>query len=591
MLGLGQLRYRSVEVLQGIVELADAIEHQRPLLQQDATIVQIGQRHRAIQQLEAVPGAPLLGFGVGQANQQPGHQRVVLGARRLPCGVLFVPAEQGQASSQQSSTFRGTAVRGRGHALAVHAANRSLDVRHHYTTNDGVTTDLPCWVWRSPWVRTTSWASPRGTCLSTKQPRSSASVVSCPFDVRISIWWLRVGANQPSSLTVFLVAALTVIMIVRLSLSNVMVRLCSSPRAATDSSSRIRETSASMSSKASANRTRSTSPGGIGSMAVNTSAMSRRIAMSRSSIGSSDPGGEIMSGEVITGSSRATTATGYGVWPGTGRGSGRCRPGTGRSCPARPPHSRPPAAAGSPQAPVPGPAARVPAPCWASLPLLLLLAFERLELDALKRMDRTVYRSGLAGLAMAELFRHGGCAFHQRIGEFSGQQRRCKGCAAPDGEAAGEVVRVETLPEQAIDRCALVRIHGTTGHWEGADHRDAWRVAEHPRYLVAEVGDGAVRVECADADDRRMVTLSRLASQCGRVKLAAAGKVAGRCHDRDTGRGHLVQRGREVVPHRDLEAGLREEAHGQRNDVDRERSRVSGLRALRLVGEVGQCEL
>src|SRR5581483_1956387 len=155
----------------------------------------------------------------------------------------------------------------------------------------GVTTDRPAP--SRPDGLTMSCAEPHGTREKTKRPCSSLVTLIGSAAHFSSISRRCAGASQPSTRTVPSVFPSIRIMMVRVSLSKVIVRLCSVPRAATASSSCSavsRATSISRSRKARKKRIRSGSSAGIGSAAANMSRISPSSPKSESSSGSSADG-------------------------------------------------------------------------------------------------------------------------------------------------------------------------------------------------------------------------------------------------------------------------------------------------------------
>jgi hypothetical protein len=96
----------------------------------------------------------------------------------------------------------------------------------------GVTTDRPGRPGPGSAGRTMSCALPRGTRAKAKRPCSSLAVLSESAEVFISSSRRCGGASHPSTRAVPSRFASILIMMVRLSLSKVIVRLCSVPRAA-----------------------------------------------------------------------------------------------------------------------------------------------------------------------------------------------------------------------------------------------------------------------------------------------------------------------------------------------------------------------
>src|SRR5690349_11875370 len=166
----------------------------------------------------------------------------------------------------------------------------------------GVTTDRP--VSSGPVGLTTSCAVPRGTRGNAKRPCSSLVTLSGSAAHFISISRRCAGASQPSTRTVPSLFPSMRIMMVRDSLSKVIVRLCSLPRAATSSSCSAVSlaTSISRSRKARKKRIRSGSSAGIGSASVYMPRISASSPKSESSSGSS-AGGRSASGSVTPGTS------------------------------------------------------------------------------------------------------------------------------------------------------------------------------------------------------------------------------------------------------------------------------------------------
>jgi hypothetical protein len=279
---------RLVVLHQGQVVAAAALEQQGPLRVQDRPLglgdVLLG----LVQQAE--PGVHLaaLGFGPGQADQQPAVQFGQAGVA-VAGGLAGQPqpgAERADragraavvAGRQPGRVQPGNPVR-QGLRAVLGGGLRGGHVRGSQRVKAGVTTRgavPPGGGW------TSSWAIPRGTRSKTNRPASSAVAVrdgagSCS---RSSTWSAAAGASQPSMRTWPSGRATIEISTVRLPASKVIEWVRSLVRAPDPavSCSLSLATSASTDSSAIANETCSSSPGGGGSSRLSRTASRFRIA-------------------------------------------------------------------------------------------------------------------------------------------------------------------------------------------------------------------------------------------------------------------------------------------------------------------------